>query len=195
MVMADRTHQSINIKVMILYQYWHHIVSIYYIIYLFYFLWFHDESHEFGGIFLTTKTVYLTDGLSCVYLCSVVFICARVFLLYAPLFNCFYRCLCFPLVCAFVYLILSVPVFFSCLCLYYLVFICACVFLLYVPLFNCFYLCAWFPIVCTFILLFWSVFMCLSSCMFYCCDICPRVCTCATRSLSFVSSVLVLFTL
>jgi hypothetical protein len=155
--MADRTHQSINIKVMILYQYWHHIVSIYYIIYLFYFLWFHDESHEFGGIFLTTKTVYLTDGLSCVYLCSVVFICARVFLLYAPLFNCFYRCLCFPLVCAFVYLILSVPVFSlvcvfiilflsvpvfsSCMYLCSIVFICAHDFLLYVPLFFCFGLC------------------------------------------------------
>jgi hypothetical protein len=44
---------------------------------------------------------------SCLYLCSIVFICACVFLLYVPLFNCFYLCVCFPLVCTFVQLFLS----------------------------------------------------------------------------------------
>jgi hypothetical protein len=39
---------------------------------------------------------------SCLCLCSFVFICACVFLLYVPLFNCFYLCVCFPLVCTFV---------------------------------------------------------------------------------------------
>jgi hypothetical protein len=35
---------------------------------------------------------------SCLYLCSIVYICACVFLLFVPLFNCFYLCLCFPLI-------------------------------------------------------------------------------------------------
>jgi hypothetical protein len=55
---------------------------------------------------------------------SVVFICACVFLLYAPLFNCIYLCVCFPLVCTFVQLFLSVRVFSSCLYLCSIVSIC-----------------------------------------------------------------------
>jgi hypothetical protein len=35
---------------------------------------------------------------SCLYLCSIVCICACVFLLFVPLFHCFYMCVCFPLV-------------------------------------------------------------------------------------------------
>jgi hypothetical protein len=75
------------------------------------------------------------------------FICACVFLLYEPLFNCFYLCVCFPLVCIFVQLFLSVRVFSSCLYLCSIVFICACVFLLFVHLFNCLYLYICFPLV------------------------------------------------
>jgi L-asparagine transporter-like permease len=63
----------------------------------------------------------------------------EVFLLFVPLFFCFYLCVCFPLVCTFVQLFLSVRVFSSCLYLCSIVFICACVFLLFVPLFFCFY--------------------------------------------------------
>jgi hypothetical protein len=44
---------------------------------------------------------------SCMYLYSIVFICACVFLLYVPLFNCFHQCMCFLLVCTFVQLFLS----------------------------------------------------------------------------------------
>jgi uncharacterized protein YqhQ len=33
---------------------------------------------------------------SCMYLCSVAFICACVFLLYVPLFGCLHLCVCFP---------------------------------------------------------------------------------------------------
>jgi hypothetical protein len=64
---------------------------------------------------------------------------------------------CFPLVCTFVPLFLSVRVFSSCMYLCSIVFICACVFLLYVPLFNYFYLCMCFLLVCTFVQLFLSV--------------------------------------
>jgi hypothetical protein len=74
---------------------------------------------------------------SCMYLCSFVFICACVFLLYVPLLSCFYLCVCVPLVCTFVQLFLSVRVF-SCCYICLIVFICTCVFLLYVPLFSCF---------------------------------------------------------
>jgi hypothetical protein len=73
------------------------------------------------------------------YLCSVVFICACVFLLYVPLFNCFYLCVYFLLVCTFVQLFLSVRVFSSRMNLCSIGFICACVYFLYLPLFNCFY--------------------------------------------------------
>jgi uncharacterized membrane protein (DUF485 family) len=48
--------------------------------------------------------------------------------------NYLYLYICFPLVCTFVQLFLSVPVFSSCLYLCSIVFICACVFLLFVPL-------------------------------------------------------------
>jgi hypothetical protein len=64
---------------------------------------------------------------SCLYLCSIVCICACVFLLFVSLFNCFYMCVCFPLVCAFVLLFLSVRVFSSCMYLCSIIFICACV--------------------------------------------------------------------
>jgi Flp pilus assembly protein TadB len=50
--------------------------------------------------------------------------------------NCFYLCVCFPLVWTFVQLFLSVPVFSSCMYLCSIVFICTCVFLSYEPLFN-----------------------------------------------------------
>jgi hypothetical protein len=53
---------------------------------------------------------------SCMYLCSIVFICAFL-----------------PLVCTFVQLFLSVRVFSSCMHLCSIVFICAFVFLLFVP--------------------------------------------------------------
>ena len=86
-----------------------------------------------------------------------------------PLFNCFYLCACIHFVYTFFQMFLSVPVFF----------------VLFVPLFNFLFLWVCFPIVCAFVLLFWSVCMCLSSCMLYYFDICPRVCTCVTRSLFF----------
>jgi Ca2+/H+ antiporter len=60
--------------------------------------------------------------------------------LYAPLFNCFYLCVCCLLACTFVQLFLSVRVFSSCMYLCSIVFICACLLL-----------------VCTFIQLFLSV--------------------------------------
>jgi hypothetical protein len=50
---------------------------------------------------------------SCLYLCSIVFICACVFLLFVHLFNCLYLYICFPLVCTFVQLFLSVRVYSS----------------------------------------------------------------------------------
>jgi uncharacterized membrane protein (DUF485 family) len=47
------------------------------------------------------------------HFCSIVSICAFVFLLFVPLFFCFYLCVCFLLVCTFVQLFLSVRVFSS----------------------------------------------------------------------------------
>jgi hypothetical protein len=64
---------------------------------------------------------------SCLYLCSIVCICACVFLLFVPLFHCFNMCVCFPLVCTFVQLFLSVRVFSSCLYLCSIVSICTSV--------------------------------------------------------------------
>jgi hypothetical protein len=45
---------------------------------------------------------------------TIISICACVFLLFVHLFNCFYLCMCFHLVCTFVQLFLSVRVFSSC---------------------------------------------------------------------------------
>jgi uncharacterized membrane protein len=115
-------------------------------------------------------------------------ICAFVFLLFVPLFHCFYLCVCFPLVCTFVQLFLSVRVFSSCLYLCSNIFICACVLLWKTDvqiktieqmynkedntrtdknnwLFNCLYLYICFPLVCTFVQLFLSVPV-FSSCLY-----------------------------
>jgi predicted PurR-regulated permease PerM len=58
-----------------------------------------------------TKIQTCTSVSSYMHFCSIVSICACVFLLFVPLFNCFYLCVCISLVCTFIQLFLSVRVF------------------------------------------------------------------------------------
>ena len=104
----------------------------------------------------------------CMCLSSCMFYCWDICLRVCTGFD---LCLCFPL--------LFVALFFVLICVYVFIvlyvllmrYLSTCVYLFWsVPVFS--------PLVCTFILLFWSVSMCLSSCMFYCCEIGLPVCTC-----------------
>jgi hypothetical protein len=63
----------------------------------------HTHVRVFSScLYLCSIVSICTSVSSYMHFCSIVSICAFVFLLFVPLFHCFYLCVCFPLVCTFV---------------------------------------------------------------------------------------------